>query len=571
MKPTPPLFIVATLCLLAGLCLSGCANLTQPTTGQLALNRIFPTDQQPSVSFTDSIIASPLLYKGHDQTVIIAAVANGIIAALNAETGALAWQIQAPAPAGELANLVATPVIIGDKLVFIYQCWDKGKRTSHRMAVLDLVQHRLDPDFPVLVMAAEQATADGLKTVKFNPPTAFSHSALKWTPSADASLGYVYAAFGNSGDEQPYHGWLFEIDLAAWQHGKTAIHKVLLTTPETDCPVTLEYGNQEMICGGGIWTPQGPQIFPNKSSYELIVPTGNGQLDLDRHDYANALLRVQPGLQFDAGCDAGLCRHFDPINPSLACIESCKNLFIPRLPPGSPALKPASGECDHKSFNECVAWLDYDLGAGAPIKVALANGKEVLVQPSKDGGVYLIDAEHLGTQYDRLQIVELCGSKTDECKFAWMGMIVTQAVQALVDDTPVVVIPTFVADNTHPAGLVALKIVQEQGQPRFKRFWQFPEPTSPAALQSFRSHPSLPVLSSLGGDAVVWVVDIGTHGTVYGIRIRDGALVAKHALKGAGRQLAQPLLDNNRLYVPSIMPGTNKTMIEAYGISPANP
>jgi hypothetical protein len=68
-------------------------------------------------------------------------------------------------------------------------------------------------------------------------------------------------------------------------------------------------------------------------------------------------------------------------------------------------------------------------------------------------------------------------------------------------------------DNTHPAGLIALKIVLENGLPKFKRFWQFPDPASIEAKKSFRSHPSLPVLSTAGknGDPIVWIVNIGLH------------------------------------------------------------
>ncbi len=154
-------------------------------------------------------------------------------------------------------------------------------------------------------------------------------------------------------------------------------------------------------------------------------------------------------------------------------MASCKNLFIPRLLESDLPLNPASGDCNDKSFWECLAWMDYDLGASAPVKVNMATGYSVLVQASKDGSVYLVDAEHLGTQYDRLQLVDLCGTKTDECKLGWMGMIVTQPVVTFINDTPIVVIPAFVADKTHPAGLIALKIVMEKGQPKFKRFGSF--------------------------------------------------------------------------------------------------
>jgi hypothetical protein len=540
------------------------------------LERLFPTDALPSISFDESIIASPVLDLSQGKPLVIAPVANGIIAALDGETGVPDWQIKAPAPVGQLAHLISTPVIIGgNKLVIIYQCLEKSVRTSHRMAVIDLAKKQLDDTFPVLVLSAEKPAADGIGTVAFNPPTAFSHAALKHAPKPGSKLGYVYAAFGNSGDEQPYHGWLFEIDMDAWQQGnageKPAISNVLLTTPETDCPVTKEYGNQEMICGGGIWSPPGPQIYPSADGFELFVPTGNGQTDLGRHDYANTIMRVKPGLKFDAACDTAACANFNPSDPDPACMASCKNLFIPRPMEGDAPLKPATGECDNKTFWECLAWMDYDLGGSAPVKVGLANGQSVLVQPGKDGSVYLIDAEHMGTQYDRLRIVEVCGTLVDECKFDWMGMIVTQPVLTSVDGGPVVVIPTFVADKSHPAGLVALKIVLKNGRPQFQRFWQFPDPSSLEALQAFRSHPSLPAVTTFGksGDAILWIVDIGKQGTLYGIRLNDGAVVAKQALKGAGRQLSAPLIDGDHLYVASIMPDTNKAMMEAYRINAA--
>ncbi len=541
------------------------------------LQRLFPSDINPSVTFDESIIGSPLLDFSQGRPLVIVPASNGIIAALDGKTGVLDWQINVPAPEGQQVQLISTPAKTGTKLIIIYQCLEKGVRTSHRLAVIDLEKKQLDKTFPVLVLSAEKTVADAGTTVKFNPPTAFSHSALKHAFKQGSKLGYLYAAFGNSGDEQPYHGWLFEIDMDAWhvsgqellnETGKSAISSVLLTTPETECPVTTEYGNQEMICGGGIWAPPGPQIYPSGDEFELFVPTGNGQIDLARHDYANTIMRLKPGLQFDSGCDAKLCANFNPANPDKACMASCKNLFIPRLQEGDDPLKPASGECDNKTFWECLAWMDYDLGASAPVKVDMKNGHSVLVQPSKDGGVYLIDAKHLGTQYDRLQIVDICGTKADECKFGWMGMIVTQPVLTAIDGEPVVVIPAFVADKTHPAGLVALKIVLEGGRPKFRRFWQFPDPASPEAVLAFRSHPSLPAIAALGknGDAIIWVVDIGNHGTLYGVHIKDGALVARQALKGAGRQLSAPLIHGNNLYVASIMTGTNKAMIEAYHI-----
>lgn len=564
---------ISALALITNLALSGCnaiphAEPAKPDSYKLV--SLFPADIKSSVTFDASIIASSLLHLSQGKAQIIVPVSNGIIAALDAETGVLNWQINVPTPERQQAQLISTPVMIGDKLVILYQCLEKGVRTSHRLAVIDLTRKILDPTFPVLTFSAEKPAADGISTVKFNPPTAFSHAAVKHAPKAGSELGLIYASFGNASDVQPFHGWLFEINMDAWKKNgvKQAVSSVLLTTPEAECPVTMDYGTQEMICGGGIWSPPGPQIYSSGKDFEIIVATGNGQIDLARHDYANTVMRLKPGLQFDAECDARLCENFNASNPDEACLKSCKNLFIPRLAKGNAPIKPANGECDKKTFSECLAWLDYDLGANAPIKVTLKEGPSVLVQPGKDGGVYLIDAEHLGIQYDRLQIAEVCGTVTDICKFGWMGMIVTQPVLAFINEEPVVIIPTYIPDESHPAGLVALKVVLEKGAPKFKRFWQFPDPASPEALKSFRSHPSLPALTTLGkkGDPTVWVVDIGSNGTVYGVRMKDGALAAKQTLKGAGRQLSMPLIHDNKLYLASINPSTGKAFIEAYRI-----
>jgi len=534
------------------------------------LSRLFPVAAEQSVTFDDSIIATSVLELSQGRPYVIVPVSNGVIAALDGDTGALAWQIKVPVPENQQAQLISTPVKIDDKLVILYQCLENGVRTSHRLVVIDLVRKALDETFPVLVLSAERKATDGVTTIKFNPPTAFSHAAVKHAKTSGSQWGTLYAAFGNSGDTQPFHGWLFEIDMDAWQMqgAKKAITSVLLTTPEAECPATLEYGTQEMICGGGIWTPAGPQLYPAGDSFELFVATGNGQIDLARHDYANTVMRLQPGLQFDPGCNAQLCENFNPNRPNTDCLASCKNLFIPRPAAGDAPLKPANGECDNKSFWECLAWMDYDLGASAPVKADMKSGHSVLVQPGKDGAVYLSDARHLGTQYDRLQIADVCGTPDDACKAGWMGMIVTQPALAYINEEPVVVVPTFIPDKTHPAGLVALKVVVEQGRPKFKRFWQFPDPSSSKAVETFRSHPSLPVISTMAktGDAVVWIVDIGTTGTLYGVRIKDGTLMAEQSLLGAGRQLSAPLIYGNTLYLASILPDINKAMMEAYRI-----
>ena len=74
-------------------------------------------------------------------------------------------------------------------------------------------------------------------------------------------------------------------------------------------------------------------------------------------------MRTTRGLAFDPGCDAVACAAFDSADPARACLDSCTNLFVPRLMPGEPAVVPESGVCNGMTLLECYAALDWDLGA----------------------------------------------------------------------------------------------------------------------------------------------------------------------------------------------------------------
>ena len=81
---------------------------------------------------------------------------------------------------------------------------------------------------------------------------------------------------------------------------------------------------------------------------------------------------------------------------------------------------------------------------------------------------------------------KICGATGDDCiEDQGRGMIVTQPAVTEAGGTPVVVVPTFNFDQTHPAGLVALKIVLKEGTPRFEPFTLPPGRT--AARCEFKS------------------------------------------------------------------------------------
>ncbi len=546
-------------------------------------------EAETTIGVEGRFYASPLLAETSRGPRVIVASRDGVVTALDPGTGVELWRYAIPVhsePVGregfdEEIYLLSTPVVVGDRLVLLYQTQGRedGVRTHHRLQVIELIEGKLDAAFPEIELSARIPASDGSGVVDFRPRNALSRSALAHGRRLGAMLGSIYASFGNQADIQPWHGWVFEVDLDRWlaSGAAAAVTATLLITPETHCPIEGRSGSMDMICGGGVWTPAGPQVVPTEDGYELLVPTGNGQLDLSRRDYANSVLRLEPGLDFDPECDAALCRDFDPISPDEGCMASCRNLFIVRQRPGDPPLRPSSGVCDEKTFLECYALIDFDFGANAPVLIEISQGPRVLVQPGKDGHVYLFDADHLGTLYDREKIVEVCGAPGDDCDVnLWRGMIVTRPSVAMVRGMPVVLVPTFMMDETHPAGLVALSVVLDAGGvPRLEPYWQAPRFSDREALERFRSYPSRVAIGPprANGDRSVWFVDVATRpaqsfwrnpfdaigrwwtgadrGTLIEVRLSDGRIESRTRLRGRGLRHVLPLLHDGRLYIPS--------------------
>jgi PQQ-like domain len=552
------------------------ASTVAATFGSLSSPALAQTGPRLTPLFTSelssfgAVEAAPLHANVQGVEYVLVASANGTLVAVEPKTGEAVWTVPLPRPEGENARLLATPARAGDYLVLAYGAVQGGQRKRYLVSVVDLRTGTVaNAEFPTLQLDAQKPAMDG-GVVTFNPPTALSRAALAAAGGGDR-LGYVYVSFGNAQDIQPWHGWIFEIDLEAWRSGGVAqaISAVLLTTPERDCGRPGSRGGTKMICGGGVWNPSGPQVVPTPNGYELLVTTGNGELDLSRNDYAQSVLRLSQGLNFDPACDPNACASFDPLAPSEQCMASCRNLAIPRLLPNDPPLLVAGGRCDGRAFLECLAVHDWDLGANGPTKIALPSGQEVIVQPGKDGALYMFDAQHMGKLYDREQIVGTCGVAGDECSGRqWLGTISRNLPVVLgLDGRTIVITPTFMPNRSQPAGVVATEIVDVPGAPVFAPFWQAPRFDSLEAHQRFRSAPSHLAVSTstLGGEQYVWVVDpTGPVSTLLGIRVRDGAIVAETSLAGKSDSI-RPLHHDGVLYVPS-KPSGSSGVLEAFAI-----
>ena len=553
-------------CVLTG----ACGDDGSRPAGDLLLSRVWRSPDLPGCT-----IATPLATTSRDAPILVAATSDGIVLGLSPVDGSELFRVPLPVGDGETSHLAATPALVGHRLIVAWMGWvgsiDAGRR-RHRVGVIDLDTRAFDPAFPTIELAASVPANDGTGDVPFLPAHSYSRSRITTARPFGSTLGRAWVTFGNLRDIQPWHGWVFELDLDAWSSGGTAQAAVFLTTPEADCGPKGKSGSVDMICGGGVWSPGGPNVSIVDDEPELLVATGNGALDLGRRDYANSILRVHPGLDFDPACDPTLCADFDPIDPSLACIESCRDLFVPRLLPGDPPFDVPDGRCDGKTFFECYALTDWDLGANSPARVPLGAG-EVVVIPAKDGGVYLADAGHLGTLHDRLQLTAVCGANGGTCTANWAGtMVTTPAITSAPDGTPVAIIPTFVFDQTNPAGIVALDLIEEPGAgPRLRKRWEAPRFDDPEAVSRFREHVGRPAIFAPGGIPHAVVVDPGPDGSddgiLYVVRVEDGAIVGRLGLDGPGRKYLEPIVDDQTVIVGSCeREGGGPSHLEAWGL-----
>jgi hypothetical protein len=538
--------------------------------GPATLAPLYVTPSRPTCAFS-----APLAAPSAGQDTIVIATADGTIAALDPATGAEVWNATLPAPApatsGLFADLVAPPAVTGSHLVVAWQDVDASwTRAQHRVAVIDLDARALDPGFPPLALGASMPAADGAGagTVDFLPAHAFSRSAVVVARPPGRELGLAYVSFGNVRDLQPWHGWVFEIDLDAWKQAGSgaAISSALVTTAQAECGGENGDGARQMLCGGGIWAQAGPQVVYDDAApggFYLYVPTGNGMLDPTRRQFANAILRTGPGLAFDPECDPLLCDGFDPTLPSEPCSASCGALFVPRLLAGQSVPAGPGGGCSGMTLLQCYSAFDWDLGASAPARVPLPGGRAGMLMPGKDGAVYLADAAHLGTLYDRAQITAGCGELAGtSCAADWAGTIATHpAVVDLGSDVDgagggnVALVPTYAFDGGSPAGLQAIAIAADaSGAPRLLPSWHVPSLDAPESRTAFRRIPSGVTAVDVAGEPYAAVVDVaapGQTGTLYWVRVRDGVLIQKLALAGAGQRFAPPLAAGGQLYVPS--------------------
>jgi hypothetical protein len=531
--------------------------------GSVSVERLWPRIDRSGAVFAERFVASPRLVELPDlKPFLLASPTDGSVASLDPKSGQINWRLHLPRDPGHRLVMISSPAIVGDTAFFAYHSIDPDGERRHFMAAVDLRAGRPDPRFEVLRLTASVPANTPGKTVTFDPNTQQSRGRIAHLPSGSGP-GTLYVPFSSIGDLQVWHGWLFEIDLNRWMGDpRSAIAAVFNTTPEIDC----DDGAEGRICGGGIWAYAGPLLRQGDNGPEILVQTGNGRFDLSRGDYAQALLRLKPGLAFDPACDPSACRNERSTDPGPLCLSTCRNLFVPRLMPGDPPMRPASGQCDTLSYLECINEIDLDFASAAPALVRIPGRRDLIVTAGKAGDMYLLDADNLGTLYDRKQAIAVCGTPGEPCTSPSEGMIINQPQIGWIGDRPVVVIAGHNPDQVHPAGLIAFEIIGTE-TPSLRKLWQFPAEGTPEASTSFRIPPTRPLIWGRGADAVVWVADNTSEGRLFGVRLGDGHLVARIRTMGWPMRNAMMTIHDGVLYLHSL-PGAKDTVswIEAFRI-----
>lgn len=530
--------------------------------GALRLTRLDAPEL--SVPVSGCLLASPVAWDGG----FLTAAADNVRSFTR--DGVLRWSRRLPAPDGEKAFVVATPVLQGQQAFIAYHTIAAGaafdvntERLSQRVIALDASTGEVSPAYEPVLLEHVFESVDGAP-VPFRADRALSRSAL--VLANDGGTTYLIVSFGNARDLQPWHGFAFALDLQRWrnQGGRAALAGQMTVTPESDCGAEGSSGSRERRCGGGLWAPSGPLVQRGPSGDALIFAPGNGQLDLARRDYANTLLRTSARLELAPRCGSA-CDAFDPDAPSAACAESCRDLFIPRDAPGDTFPLPESGACDGLTLFQCWQALDY-VGGSTPVQLWF-GGRELLAYPAKDGAVYLIDAEHLGRLYHRRQLVPICGTRQDPCAMDWAGMIVTQP--ALVErDPPLLIVPTFMPDRTHPAGVVGLSLVEGEAGPELAIAWRYPEHGAPEAVTMFREHPSRVAVTAIRASPVALLVEArrGGTGRLIALDAVRGTLLDAAPLQGPGYRFTLPLVMGDRVVVPSCAREAGPSHLELFSL-----
>jgi hypothetical protein len=221
------------------------------------------------------------------------------------------------------------------------------------------------------------------------------------------------ATGGRLGGREAVRGRVFSVDLDAWAAGEEPVLGSFTTTEETTrrCDETSTRPDRE--CGGGVHGEASVSVVDGEAGVDgILVSSGKGATDVLNGQFANGVLRLDPDLSFDAGCDVPTCERAGGGAPE--CLRTCRNFFVPRMTSSQASVpKMLEDRCSRSGSPGCLETSMFD-GSSAPISVFEENGRR-LVWAGPDGFLYLLHHGDWSRPVARAKYAHVCSSDEGEC------------------------------------------------------------------------------------------------------------------------------------------------------------
>ena len=314
-----------------------------------------------SVNVDGLLYAQPLYLSnvqigGGTHNVLYVATEHDSVYAIDADSGAIYWQVSLIPAGGSTLNsssdvgcggivpevgITSTPVIdTGSGTIYVLALSKVNNTQVQYLHALDVVTHAEKFGGPTLIQATVPGTATGGTTVSFDAVRQLQR------PGLLLENGHVIIGWGSYCDHTPYHGWVMSYSANNIANQEAVFN----STPN---------GVQ-----AGIWASGGG--LSSDASGNIYFGTGNGTFDAK--DYGDSIVKLGPP---NAG-SFPVVDFFTPFNQS--SLDSA----------------------------------DLDLGSSDVLLLpTLPSGKQLFTQMGKEGRMYLIDTANLGKYCNG------CGSDTN--------------------------------------------------------------------------------------------------------------------------------------------------------------
>lgn len=314
-----------------------------------------------SVQVDGLLYAQPLYLSsvnigGGVHNVLYVATEHDSVYAIDADSGAIYWQVSLIPAGGSTLNsstdvgcggivpevgITSTPVIdTASGTLYVLAQAKLNNSPVQYLHALDVVTHAEKFGGPILIQASVPGTASGGTNVSFDAKQQLQR------PGLLLENGHVVIGWGSYCDHTPYHGWVMSYSA----NNVANQEAVFNSTPN---------GVQ-----AGIWQSGGG--LASDADGDIYVTTGNGTFDAS--EYGDSIVKLGP----PSGGSFPVLDYFTPANQS--SLDSA----------------------------------DLDLGSSNVLLLpALPNGKQLLVQMGKEGRMYLVDTASMGKYCNG------CGSDTN--------------------------------------------------------------------------------------------------------------------------------------------------------------